>query len=124
VTLNDPAFVEAAQGLARVILREASPAGEAAKAVSAAGSSGETAWRLERAWRHCVARKPSAEELAQLRQLHDLAFEHYGERPEEARRLARDPLGDPPFAVDDRELASWTVVANVLLNLDEVLAKK
>ena len=124
VTLNDPAFVEAAQGLARVILREASPAGDAAKAVSAAGSSGETAWRLERAWRHCVARKPSAEELAQLRQLYDLAIEHYGERPEEARRLARDPLGDPPFAVDDRELASWTVVANVLLNLDEVLAKK
>ena len=34
-----------------------------------------------------------------------------------------DPLGPAPEGADVAELAAWTVVSNVLLNLDETLMK-
>ena len=37
--------------------------------------------------------------------------------------MATKPLGPAPAGVDVVELAAWTVVGNVLLNLDETLAK-
>ena len=37
--------------------------------------------------------------------------------------LATDPLGPLPPGMDPAELAAWTTVANVLLNLDGVLTK-
>ena len=40
-----------------------------------------------------------------------------------AEQLATKPLGPVPAGLDVRELAAWTVVANVLLNLDAVLMK-
>ena len=43
--------------------------------------------------------------------------------PDRARALATDPLGPVDEEVDVVELAAWTVVANVLLNLDEFLAR-
>jgi hypothetical protein len=41
-----------------------------------------------------------------------------------AARLASVPLGPVPEGVDPVDLAAWTVVANVLLNLDETLMKR
>ena len=38
--------------------------------------------------------------------------------------MATDPLGPLPTGMDVAELAAWTVVANVLLNLDEMLMKR
>ena len=32
-------------------------------------------------------------------------------------------VGDGPASLDQAELAAWTVIANVLLNLDETLTK-
>ena len=40
-----------------------------------------------------------------------------------AHALATEPLGKVPAGLDEPELAAWTVVANVLLNLDGVLTK-
>jgi hypothetical protein len=40
-----------------------------------------------------------------------------------AKALATDPLGPLPEGADAAELAAWTSVANVLLNLDGVLTK-
>jgi hypothetical protein len=37
--------------------------------------------------------------------------------------LATDPLGPLPEGMPAAELAAWTVVANILLNLDGVLMK-
>ena len=37
--------------------------------------------------------------------------------------MATDPLGAPPAGVDVTDLAAWTVVSNVLLNLDEMFMK-
>ena len=38
--------------------------------------------------------------------------------------LATDPLGPVPAGMDAIDLAAWTVVSNVLLNLDEMFAKR
>ena len=38
--------------------------------------------------------------------------------------MANDPLGPAPEGADVADLAAWTVVANVLPNLDETLMKR
>ena len=37
--------------------------------------------------------------------------------------LATEPIGPLPAGMDPADLAAWTAVANVLLNLDSVLTK-
>jgi hypothetical protein len=109
VTLNDPVFVEAAQGLARRMLRECSVGNRE---------------RLNHGWRLCVARSATSAELDRLQSLYQSAYNTYAQSPEAARLIAEDSLGAPGFEVDRAQRAAMTVVANVLLNLDEVLAKK
>ena len=106
VTLNDPAYVEAAQALARRMVRE----------------GGDTAdGRATRGFRLVLARQPTAAEIARLVQLHEEARRGFAGDAEAARKMATDPLGPAPadLAVEVADLAAWTVVANVLLNLDE-----
>ena len=38
--------------------------------------------------------------------------------------MATEPLGPAPDGSDLADLAAWTVVANVLLNLDETLMRR
>ena len=107
VTMNDPVYVEAAQALARRMLQEG-------------GST--AADRAIRGFRLVLARQPAAAEIDRLVKLHDEAAAEYRRQPPEAaKKMATDPLGEPPpaFAADLPDLAAWTVVANVLLNLDE-----
>ena len=107
VTLNDPAFVEAAQAFARRIMRNASQWND----------------RLELAFLLAVSRSPKADESKQLRKLYEEALAEYEAEKWEALKMACNPLGKTdefPMA----ELASWTVIGNVLLNLDETLAPK
>jgi hypothetical protein len=109
VTLNDPAYVEAAQALARRMVAEGGPGVEA---------------RARRGFRLCLARPPSAEELRRLVGLYEKAHAAYAGRPEEARKMASEPLGPLPAGMDPVDLAAWTVVGNVLLNLDEMFVKR
>jgi hypothetical protein len=108
VTLNDPVYVEAAQALARRIVAEGGPDPRA---------------RAARGLRLCLGRRPSETEIATLVALHASELAHYRAHPAEAERLAADPLGPVPDGADVAELAAWTVVGNVLLNLDEFLTK-
>ena len=108
VTLNDPVFVEAAQGLARRMLAEA---------------DGTNADRISYGFELCVARTPSELEVSQLIALYKQVHSDYQENVGEAEKMAFDPLGKPEDDADAVELAAWTVVANVLLNLDELIAK-
>jgi hypothetical protein len=104
-TLNDPVFVEAAAGLAKRVI----------------GVRGDDAARLSWALRACVMRKATAEELVVLNKVLAGARADYAAAPGKARMLigAAEGVADG----DAVELASWTVVANVLLNLDELLCK-
>jgi len=107
VTLNDPVYVEAAQGLARRMVREAGGAGPHAIA--------------RRGFRLVLAREPAADEAARLVRLFDESRAHFAATEDAATALATDPLGPvpPELGVAVVDLAAWTVVANVILNLDE-----
>ena len=106
--LNDPAFVEAAQALARKIA-----------VLPAAGLNA----RIEFAFRTCLARLPKDQEVARLRNLYQTELENYRQDTKAAEKMASSELGKPPPDADLAELAAWTVVANVLLNLDEIITK-
>jgi hypothetical protein len=108
VLLNDPVYVEAAQALARRIVRE----------------GGQSAVeRAQFALRLCQVRPPRADQVEQLAGLFQNALEHFRGDPASAQPLATDPLGPLPADWDAAELAAWTVVANVVLNMDSVLSK-
>jgi hypothetical protein len=109
VTLNDPVYVEAAQAMARRMIREG-------------GVTAED--RACYGFRLCVARRPQPAELSRLLELQRRAEEQFAGQPEQAKRMATAPLGPAPVGMNVAQLAAWTVVANVLLNLDETLMRR
>ena len=108
VTLNDPVYIEAAQALAR--------------RMTTAGST--PAEQAVHGFRLCVARPPNETELQQLTDLYQRARRAFASDAEAAKKMATEPLGPAPEEVDVIDLAAWTVVANVLMNLDEMLMKR
>ncbi len=111
VTLNDPVFIEAAQGLARrVVLYEK--------------LGDNDANRLRSAFEYVVARTPEPAEAEALLELLNQGRLHLKDKPEEATMLATEPLGTLPETADAVELAAWTAVCNVIMNLDEALMKR
>ncbi len=109
VTLNDPCYVEAAQALARRMVREGGPTAEA---------------RARHGFRLCLARPPHETELRRLVDLYQRARSKFAGDAKAALELATQPLGPLPPGMDAADLAAWTVVANVVLNLDETFAKR
>ncbi len=107
VTLNDPVYVEAAQALARRM----------------AAHTGTAAERAAFGFRLVLTRPPSEAEVKRLATLFDQARDEYRKDPAKAGAMATKPLGPAPSGVEVADLAAWTVVGNVLLNLDETLAK-
>jgi Protein of unknown function (DUF1553) len=107
VTLNDPVFVEAAQALGRrMALTKGTPSDKATYG-----------------FRLCLTRLPRDRELKTLLELYEKAMSHFGEQPEQAEHMATEPIGPVPGGADAKTLAAWSVVGNVLLNLDELLMK-
>jgi hypothetical protein len=109
VTLNDPVYVEASQALARRMVTQ---------------GGGTAAERARYGFRLCLARPPRDEEVQRLVGLFDKARAQYQSVPQDATAMATKPLGPAPGDTNVVDLAAWTVVANVLLNLDETLAKR
>ena len=50
--------------------------------------------------------------------------QEYAKNPKLAAQLATDPIGPLLAGMQAPEMAAWTVVGNVLLNLDEAFAKR
>jgi hypothetical protein len=109
VTLNDPAFVECAQALARRIILEG-------------GHTPET--RAAFGLRLCLARPAQGEQIRDLVDLYKSELAYYQKNAAAAEQLATQPLGKLPDGMSAAEAAAWTVVANVLLNMDGVLTKR
>jgi len=108
VTLNDPVFVEAAQNLARRMCE--------------AGTSAEA--RLGRGFEAVLSREPSGAEVEELKGMLAEVRTVFAADPKRAASMAGERTGATAVGADPVELASWTVVANVLLNLDETLMKR
>lgn len=116
VTLNDPAFVEAAQGLARRIVLV-----ETADEPHSGAVDEET---IQRAFELCTSRRATEPEMQSLLSLLATARQHFTDDPVAAQQLSSDPLGPLESPSQEVELAAWTSLCNVLLNLDEVLMKR
>ena len=56
--------------------------------------------------------------------LYQQALERFSKEPAKALAFATKPIGAVPAGMKTNELAACTVVANVLLNMDETLAKR
>ena len=97
--------------------------GGAASTCTTADAS-TAAEKAGRGFRLCVTRPPTASETARLLALHDEALACFQQAPDKATAMATNPIGAAPPGTDLPELAAWTTVANVLLNLDETLMKR
>jgi|TARA_B110000914_G_scaffold212951_1_gene214410 hypothetical protein len=108
VTLNDPVYIEAAQALARRM----------------ASQSGTVAAKLEHGFSLCLSRPPKRVETARLLSLYDATRARYASDAKLAKEMATNPIGPVPEGADVVDLATLTVVGNILLNLDETLMKR
>jgi hypothetical protein len=106
--LNDPVYVEAAQALARRIVP---------------GDSRDAAARATHAFRTVLARRPTNQEVDRLVELYETELRHYLAEPEMAAAMSGTELDSEHDDQQVAELAAWTVISNVLLNLDETLNK-
>jgi len=109
VTMNDPVYVECCQNLAR-------------KVVAEGGAS--TKERATYAFRRCLARPPKEAELASIVSLFEKSRARYAADAKRAASMATEPLGPAPQGMEVADLAAWTVVGNVLINLDEMFLKR
>jgi hypothetical protein len=107
--LNDVAFVEAARGLGTRMIREG-------------GSSPES--RIAHGFRLVTSRTPTGEELDVLIAGFTRRRQEFAADPEAARALLAHGESPVPSDIDGVELAAFTTVGNVLLNLDEFLTRE
>ena len=103
---NDVAFFEIAQGFAAELLNQ---------------DVGNDSERIVYAFRRCLARYPTQEEIKQFVKFLDTQREQYRQSEEAASAVA--PKNLPENANVD-EAAAWTMLARVLLNLDEFITRE
>ncbi len=108
VLLNDPTYVEAARVLAARVLQEC---------------SGEPQQRLEYAWQLVLQRSLRDEEEMPMLDLLRLHQDAYLADPAAAEELLKVGFSPVPSELDKIELAAWTHVARVLLNLHETITR-
>ncbi len=101
--MNDPTFVEAARVLAEHLLSIAAPD------------------RLDHAFLRVLARKPTERERTSLEIFRREQLEAFRAKPADARTFTEVGLRRPPADMDRVELAAWTAVCRVLLNLNEAI---
>lgn len=106
--MNDLQFVEASRGFAARILAEGG------------GSDKE---RLVYAFRVATSRQPAGEELKVLRESLAEQRAHYAKDTAAAEKLIHVGAFKPAKEFDRVELAAWSTVASMILNLDETVTK-
>jgi hypothetical protein len=109
VTLNDPVFVEAARVLGEHVLRDG-------------GKSDDD--RLQYAFRRVLSRSPSPRELKTIQGVYQRQKEIYSKNRDAATQLISNGQQPAAKGLDPIELAAWTNVASVLLNLDEAITRE
>jgi hypothetical protein len=104
--LNDTVFFECAQALGRRLVDE---------------KPGTPQERIRHAFGLCLAREPSAAELARLSQLYDDLVKACRANPDAAAQLAGQAK---PAGADLAEAAAWVALARTVMNLDEFVTRE
>lgn len=108
VLLNDPSFVEAARGLA-------------IRAISEGGDS--AASRIQFLYQVCLSRDAKEDELSVLSELAKQQTAEFQATPANATAFLKVGQSSDETSSDEVELAAWTAVARVVLNLHEVITR-
>lgn len=108
VMMNDPVYVEAARNLGLRLMQKGGKA---------------VVDRVRFAFRLCLARNPSDQELSRMVNAYETEMKHFLEHRADANQLVHVGASPPPTNVDPVELAAWTIIGQVLLNLDETITK-
>jgi hypothetical protein len=103
---NDLTYLEASQAIAADILRTAGDAG-----------------RLQSLARKVLSRDFNDREAAPIGKALEKARSHYRSHPADAAKFLKIGQRDPVGA-DLPELAAWTVIASLTLNLDEAITRE
>ncbi|OAI47887.1 hypothetical protein AYO44_08625 [Planctomycetaceae bacterium SCGC AG-212-F19] len=106
--LNETQFIEAARALAERTMKDG-------------GTTVEK--RLAYMFRLVVARPPDPKELAELVSAYSDHLAKYSGNPETAKKLINIGETKPDATLNPGELAAWTMIGNLILNLDEVINK-
>ena len=112
VSLNEPVFVECAQALARKTLAEGGTSDEA---------------RITHAFRRVLSRPPEPGEQRELLALLEKERQRFADgwlNPNELATGKAEVSKNLPAGVTPTQLAAYTVIARVLLNLDETITKE
>ncbi len=109
VLLNDPTYVEASRFLAARMMTQ--------------GGKTPTA-RINFAFRLATGRLPDAQERAVLLEQAQEALADYREHGDEAKELLAVGASRSDPRLNPNELAAWTTVASIILNLDETITKE
>ena len=106
--LNDPTFVEAARKLAERMIRE---------------GGGTADSRIEFGFRLAAGRAPAADERNLAESLLSEMLQSYSEDEQAAAGLLAVGASASDSDIPARQLAAYTAIASVILNLDEVITK-
>jgi mono/diheme cytochrome c family protein len=106
--MNEPQFIEAARTLAERAMNEVGPTPEA---------------RLTFMFRLTTARRPDAKEMKELLAAYKDHLATYTRYVDKAKQLISVGELKPEAKLNPSVLAAWTMIANLLLNLDEVINK-
>jgi hypothetical protein len=101
VTMNDPVFVQSAAAFAKWMNKDSAPVDE----------------KLRRGYKRITFHEPEAPKLNALKKLYNDAFAHYSQDTTGLKKLTSATAPTP-------DLGAMTMVANALLNLDEVIMKE
>ena len=105
--MNDVQHFEAARQFAAQIL----------------GSAKDNSGRIDFAYRRALSRKAAPEELSTIGKFIEGQLARYKAAPAEAQKAIGFGDSKPPGDADPVELAAWTLVANLVLNLDETIMR-
>jgi hypothetical protein len=105
--LNDPSYVEAARVWAAELMK-----------------SGDDAARIDSAFQKALSRQPTTQERDGLLAFLQKMRTEYKARPEDAVKLLNTGYAPKPGASADKvELAAWTNICRVVLNLHETITR-
>ena len=92
-------------------------------AIRALGEQSDDTRRMQTMMKRLTGRELRADELEWTRALLQQSRERFAQTPEDATEILKQGVSGVPADYPAPELAAWMVLANALLNLDEVLVK-